>query len=170
MAPHRTFAQPSTNQGLVSPIGVLLTAGIAALLVVASGVGGWYGAKEPETAAREPASEPVVVREDIVVGDGPRAEEGNRVTILYTAYIENVAYNLLGEVFEDRTELDRAVSFVLGAGRIAPVGLEEGVRGMRVGGERFITVPPELGFGDQQVGPVPPDSTLMYEIALIEVR
>tara|TARA_B100000927_G_C16444198_1_gene461062 strand:+ start:684 stop:1256 length:573 start_codon:yes stop_codon:yes gene_type:complete len=100
---------------------------------------------------------------DLIVGDGDQAEQGQTVTVNYTGTLEN------GEQFD--TSIGRApFSFPLGAGRVIK-GWDEGVQGMKVGGKRKLTIPPELGYGSRGAGNViPPNSTLIFEVELLKVN
>ena len=78
-------------------------------------------------------------------------------------------------ILEDGTQFDTSFgrapfSFPLGAGQVIK-GWDEGVAGMKVGGKRKLIIPPELGYGSQGAGSViPPNSTLIFEIDLLEVK
>jgi len=96
--------------------------------------------------------------EDISVGSGPVARQGNTVEIKYSG------------TFTDGKEFDSSsVSFTIGAGQVIK-GLESGVLGMSVGGKRKVTVPPELGYGANGAPPaVPGNATLVFEIELLRI-
>ena len=100
---------------------------------------------------------------DIAVGEGDQAKQGQTVTVNYTGTLEN------GDQFD--TSIGRApFSFPLGAGRVIK-GWDEGVVGMKVGGKRRLTIPPELGYGSRGAGNViPPNATLTFEVELLEVE
>jgi peptidylprolyl isomerase len=98
---------------------------------------------------------------DKVVGTGDEAKSGMIVKINYTGTLTN------GTVFGSSAE---PVEFMLGAQQGGP-GWDEGVPGMKVGGTRMLTVPPELAYGPQGNGStIPPDATLTFEIELLDVR
>ena len=99
---------------------------------------------------------------DIVLGEGEEAMSGQTVTVNYTGTLEN------GEQFD--TSIGRApFPFPLGAGRVIK-GWDEGVAGMKVGGRRKLVSPPELGYGSRNMGPIPANSTLIFEVELLKVN
>jgi FKBP-type peptidyl-prolyl cis-trans isomerase len=105
----------------------------------------------------------LVVQDVVVPRTGPRAKTGDRVTINYEGRL------LSGEVFDSSYDRGVPITFELGAGEV-PSGLDLGLVGLRVNGKRRLTVPSELGYGAEGVeGVVPPDSTLLFELELIEL-
>ena len=104
-----------------------------------------------------------LVVQDVECGDGEEAERGDLVTVHYTGTLEN------GREF-DSSRGGEPFPLRLGAGMVIP-GWEEGLPGMRVGGTRELTIPPELGYGQAGRPPeIPPNSTLVFEIELLEVE
>ena len=101
--------------------------------------------------------------EDLVVGTGPEAKKGDVVEVHYTGWLTD------GKRFD--SSVGRApFSFHLGAGQVIQ-GWDRGVAGMKVGGKRRLTVPPELGYGSRGFpGVIPPQSTLVFEVELLGVR
>ncbi len=103
-----------------------------------------------------------IIIEDTVVGTGQEALPGRQVTVEYTGKFTN------GKVFD--TSVGRGpFSFVLGAGQVIQ-GWDKGVVGMKVGGKRMLTVPPEYGYGANDYGPIPGGSTLVFEVELLGVE
>lgn len=101
--------------------------------------------------------------EDLQVGTGEEAVAGKRVTVHYTGTLSD------GSKFDSSLDRGRPFDFPLGAGRVIK-GWDEGVLGMRVGGKRRLTIPPELGYGARGYPPViPPNSTLIFEVELLGV-
>lgn len=106
---------------------------------------------------------PQVQGQEVKVGQGREAVPNTQVTVEYLGRLVD------GTVFDSSQAQGKPLSFVLGSQGIIP-GFQIGVRGMKEGGERIIAIPPELGYGDQQVGPIPPNSTLIFELTLIKVE
>ena len=101
---------------------------------------------------------------DQIVGTGMVAENGDTVTVNYIGAFTN------GTVFDaSANHGSSGFDFVLGAGRVI-AGWDQGVAGMKVGGKRMLVVPPALGYGSQDYGPIPANSTLVFEIELLEVQ
>ncbi len=101
-------------------------------------------------------SQPLVV-EDLVVGTGATAAVGNSVTVKYVG------------TFTDGTTFDSGqFSFVIGAGQVI-AGFDQGVVGMKVGGKRKLTIPPELAYGSTGKGSIPPNTTLVFVVDLVSI-
>ena len=103
-----------------------------------------------------------LIIEDLEIGKGDEATSGQTVTVNYTGTLTN------GDQFD--TSIGRApFSFPLGAGRVIK-GWDEGVAGMKVGGKRKLTIPPQLGYGSRGAGNViPANATLIFEVELLKV-
>ena len=101
---------------------------------------------------------------DLRVGTGTEATVGRNVTVNYTLWLYNS-----GGVDNKGSRLEaNTFPFVVGQGVIP--GFSQGVVGMRVGGLRRVTVPPNLGYGSQPNGQIPGNSTLIFEIELVSVQ
>lgn len=100
--------------------------------------------------------------EDVTVGTGAVARAGEQVTVHYTGWLPN------GAKFDSSVDRAKPLVFGLGAGRVI-AGWDEGVAGMKVGGTRKLVIPPALGYGAQGVGPIPPNSTLVFTVQLVSV-
>jgi FKBP-type peptidyl-prolyl cis-trans isomerase FkpA len=104
-----------------------------------------------------------LVIEEIRSGEGASAEAGRRVTVHYTGWLEN------GSKFDSSKDRDEPFDFPLGRGHVIK-GWDEGVAGMKVGGVRKLTIPPELGYGARGAGGViPPNATLIFEVELLAI-
>ena len=101
---------------------------------------------------------------DITVGTGTVAQAGDTVSVRYTGTLDN------GTVFDASSKHgNQPFSFTLGAGQVIQ-GWDLGVVGMRVGGTRELTIPPDLGYGNQGAGGViPPNATLHFSVTLLSV-
>jgi FKBP-type peptidyl-prolyl cis-trans isomerase FkpA len=124
-----------------------------------------------ESAAQEaPEAEEVTTRsglkyQDLVVGDGSLAERGMTAMVNYTGWLTD------GTKFDSSLDPGRQpLAFTIGRGMVIR-GWEEGVQGMRVGGKRRLTIPPDLAYGERGFpGAIPPNSTLVFEVELLDVR
>ena len=100
---------------------------------------------------------------DLTAGDGAPVGAGKHVAIHYDGRLPN------GARFDVNGPTDQPFAFVLGVGAVVR-GFDEGVAGMKVGGRRLVVIPPELGYGPQGNGPVPPNATLVFTIELVSAR
>ncbi len=102
--------------------------------------------------------------EDLKVGNGAEAKAGSHVTVHYVGTLTD------GKKFDSSRDRGEGFEFHLGRGQVIQ-GWDQGVAGMKVGGLRRLTIPPELGYGAMGYPPViPGDSTLIFEVELLGVR
>ncbi|AKF83999.1 FKBP-type peptidyl-prolyl cis-trans isomerase [Myxococcus sp. MISCRS1] len=102
--------------------------------------------------------------EDSKVGTGTEATAGKSVTVHYVGTLTD------GKKFDSSRDRGQGFTFRLGAGQVIQ-GWDQGVAGMKVGGVRKLTIPPELGYGSRGAGGViPPNATLVFEVELLDVR
>jgi FKBP-type peptidyl-prolyl cis-trans isomerase len=101
--------------------------------------------------------------QDLVVGTGDEAQAGDSVSVHYTGWLKD------GTKFDSSVDRGQPFEFRLGQGDVI-AGWDEGVAGMRVGGQRKLVVPPELGYGDRGAGGViPGGATLVFDVELLEI-
>lgn len=113
-------------------------------------------------------SDSQLVVQDEQVGTGAEAKAGDVVSVNYTGRLQD------GVVFDSSVGrapapgCDIGFCFVLGRGQVIP-GWEQGLQGMKVGGKRLLIIPPALAYGQQGIGPIPPNATLIFEVELLKV-
>jgi FKBP-type peptidyl-prolyl cis-trans isomerase FkpA len=101
--------------------------------------------------------------DDLTEGTGAEARAGQTVSVHYTGWLTD------GQKFDSSKDRNQPFSFALGAGMVIR-GWDEGVQGMKVGGVRRLTIPPQLGYGARGAGGViPPNTTLVFEVELLDV-
>lgn len=104
-----------------------------------------------------------LVIEDVVVGNGAEAVARRQVVVHYTGWLTD------GTKFDSSKDRDEPFVFPLGMRHVI-AGWDEGVQGMKVGGIRKLTIPPQLGYGARGAGGViPPNATLVFEVELLDV-
>ena len=102
-----------------------------------------------------------LIIEELVVGEGVEATAGQQVSVHYTGWLTN------GKKFDSSKDRNDPFEFALGARHVI-AGWDEGVQGMKIGGTRKLTIPPELGYGARGAGGViPPNATLVFEVELL---
>jgi FKBP-type peptidyl-prolyl cis-trans isomerase FkpA len=108
-----------------------------------------------------------LVIEELAAGAGAEAMAGGNVTVHYTGWL--LFGGEKGRKFDSSRDRNEPFAFALGAGHVIR-GWDEGVRGMKVGGSRRLTIPPALGYGARGAGGViPPNATLIFEVELLGV-
>lgn len=165
----------------------------AAAAVLATGCGPTgngepAGGGEPDTPAaapaetsrtpapgREAAAEPTEIVPGLTMrvleeGSGATAATGDTAVVHYTGWLyDEAAADHRGAKFDSSVDRGQPFDFTLGAGQVIR-GWDEGVRGMRVGEVRELTIAPHLAYGDRGVGPIPPGSTLVFEVELLDIK
>lgn len=137
------------------------------LIVVIAGIAYWVyynKSANKEVAAEKSVMLPSGLKiEDKKLGEGAEAKSGNMITVHYTGTLEN------GTKFDSSLDRGEPLAFTLGVGQVIK-GWDEGVLGMKIGGKRKLTIPPELAYGSRAVGSIPPNSTLIFEVELLGVK
>jgi len=112
-----------------------------------------------------------LIRQDDIVGTGAEAQSGQVVTVHYTGWLyDQTRPDRKGNKFDSSRDRNEPFSFNLGAGEVIR-GWDEGVAGMKVGGRRTLTIPPDMGYGARGAGGViPPNATLLFDVELLEVK
>ena len=137
---------------------VVIPALILSLCVAACG-----GSSPSSPSTATPPSAPFSAT-DIREGTGAAATQGRTVTVSYTGWLYDPT-----RPESKGTQFDTAnFSFQLGVGRVI-AGWDQGVLNMKVGGQRRLVIPPNLGYGSQMVGSIPPNSTLVFDVMLLAV-
>jgi FKBP-type peptidyl-prolyl cis-trans isomerase FkpA len=108
---------------------------------------------------------------DTKVGTGAEAVPGRVVRVHYTGWLyDNSKTDKRGEKFDSSKDRSEPFEFPLGGGQVIP-GWDKGFAGMKVGGTRVLTIPPDMGYGARGAGGViPPNATLVFEVELLEVK
>jgi FKBP-type peptidyl-prolyl cis-trans isomerase len=101
---------------------------------------------------------------DIKKGSGKLAEKGKKVSVHYTGWLTD------GKEFDSSRDAGEPIQFDLGTGQVIK-GWDEGIAGMKVGGKRQLKIPPALGYGPRGFGSsIPPNSTLIFDVELMDVK
>lgn len=104
-----------------------------------------------------------LVIDDVVIGHGDEVKTGDTVTVHYIGTLQD------GQQFDNSNLRGEPFTFTIGQNRVIS-GWEKGLIGMKVGGERILVIPPEMAYGNQNVGPIPANSTLVFAIELLEIN
>jgi FKBP-type peptidyl-prolyl cis-trans isomerase FkpA len=108
---------------------------------------------------------------DTTTGNGAEATPGRAVVVHYTGWLyDDSKADKKGTKFDSSKDRNEPFEFALGAGEVIR-GWDEGVKGMKVGGKRTLTIPPDMGYGARGAGGViPPNATLLFEVELLGVK
>ena len=99
---------------------------------------------------------------DTAAGEGPAVKAGDKVRVHYTGKLTD------GTVFDSSVPRSEPFEFTVGAGMVIS-GWDEGLLGMKKGGKRTLTIPPEMGYGEAGIGPIPGNATLIFDVELLEI-
>ena len=122
------------------------------------------GSGSPEAKAGAPAAAGLAI-DDLKVGSGMPAAKGKMISVHYTGRLTD------GTKFDSSYDRGQPIEFPLGTGVVIK-GWDQGIDGMRVGGKRKLTIPPELAYGARGTpgGPIPPNATLVFDVELVAVK
>lgn len=152
-----------------SALRAVLTVGTVLALTAAAGctkkenTGDTTGATTTSATTANTSGESVtdLKIEDLKPGTGAEAKSGQQVTVHYTGWLTD------GKKFDSSLDRGQPFKFMLGAGQVIQ-GWDKGVAGMKVGGKRKLTIPPQMGYGERGAGGViPPNATLVFEVELL---
>ena len=112
-----------------------------------------------------------LIKTDVKLGDGAEAKSGQAVTVHYTGWLyDAAAAEHKGKKFDSSRDRNDPFVFQLGGGQVIK-GWDQGVEGMKVGGQRTLTIPADLGYGARGAGgAIPPNATLLFDVELLGVR
>jgi FKBP-type peptidyl-prolyl cis-trans isomerase FkpA len=145
---------------------------VARLVIAAVCVLGLAGCTSSTSGPEEGRSNVTELQKaDVKVGTGNDAAAGQRVTVHYTGWLfDETKADHKGRKFDSSRDRNEPFDFRLGAGEVIR-GWDEGVAGMKVGGQRTLTIPPAMGYGARGAGGViPPNATLVFDVELLDVR
>ena len=107
--------------------------------------------------------------EDMVVGTGAEATPGSLIKVHYTGWLFNAdSTEFKGAKFDSSVDRGEMLELPIARSRVIP-GWDLGIPGMKIGGQRRLTIPPQLAYGDRDLGVIPPNSTLVFDVELFEV-
>ncbi|MEO6214283.1 MAG: FKBP-type peptidyl-prolyl cis-trans isomerase [Vicinamibacterales bacterium] len=116
-----------------------------------------------------PAGVTALAQTDLTVGAGAVAANGNSITVNYTGWLYDPSRTDNKGLQFDTSAARGPFTFTLGSGQVI-AGWDQGVVAMRVGGVRRLVVPPFLGYGSVRNGPIPGNSTLVFDIELVSIQ
>jgi FKBP-type peptidyl-prolyl cis-trans isomerase len=140
--------------------------------VVLAGIGLIYTTvTKPKLPPVPSSSVTQLVVTELKTGEGKLAASGHKVLVNYTGWLyDEAAPEHKGAKFDSSADHGGAFEFPLGSGQVIK-GWEQGVEGMKVGGQRRLAIPPSLGYGDHGAGGViPPNATLVFDVELVDVH
>jgi FKBP-type peptidyl-prolyl cis-trans isomerase FkpA len=150
----------------------MIAAGLLVVLIVI--VVGMNMSKKSQAPSRPDAAATInrgLQMSDVKVGTGTEAVAGKTVVVHYTGWLyDEGATDHKGKKFDSSRDRGDPFDFPLGAGHVIK-GWDQGVAGMKVGGQRTLVIPPEMGYGARGAGGViPPNATLVFDVELLDVK
>lgn len=101
--------------------------------------------------------------DDVKIGGGEAVKSGDTVAVHYVGKLQD------GTEFDNSKKRGEPITFTVGAGQVI-AGWEEGLIGMKKGGERVLIIPPEKAYGERGIGPIPPNATLEFTLELVDIK
>jgi FKBP-type peptidyl-prolyl cis-trans isomerase len=149
------------NRITLLPLALLLTAGIFSTTACS----------EKAAPKMEIVNMTELIKTDIKQGDGTLATAGHNVTVHYTGWLyDEGAPDHHGKKFDSSRDRNEPFVFPLGGGRVIK-GWDQGVEGMKIGGQRTLVIPASMGYGARGAGGViPPNATLVFDVELLDVK
>lgn len=146
---------------LFFPLALLLTAGIFST----------YAYSEQAATKKEASNITKLIKTDKKLGKGAQATAGKEVSVHYTGWLyDAAAADRKGKKFDSSRDRGMPFDFPLGAGVVID-GWDQGVEGMKVGGQRTLIIPANLGYGARgAAGVIPPNATLVFDVELLGVH
>ena len=139
----------------------------AMVLLVAACGNKQQAAPQPTTPVPAPTE---LQKVDIVKGAGEGISQGQVAVVHYTGWLyDPTAPEQQGTKFDSSRDRGEPFSFMIGAGQVIR-GWDEGVQGMQPGGQRRLVIPPDLAYGEPGKGPIPPNSTLVFDVELLKIE
>ncbi len=126
---------------------------------------------QAELPAAKPSNVTELMQIEAKPGAGAVASAGQTVSVHYTGWLyDEAAPEHKGKKFDSSRDRNRPFEFPLGGGRVIK-GWDDGVQGMKVGGQRTLVIPPEMGYGSRGAGGViPPNATLIFDVELLSIH
>lgn len=140
-------------------------------LLLSIGIFSTTACSQQASAPMAPSNITALVKQDTKQGTGAEAVAGREVSVHYTGWLyDEAAPGHKGAKFDSSRDRGTPFDFPLGAGNVIK-GWDEGVAGMKVGGQRTLLIPPAMGYGSRGAGNViPPNATLVFDVELLGVH
>lgn len=163
MAAALYLIQLETNEMLFGGAAQDATVSESGIVVVKDGDATKERTKAIVEAADDAGNVKNMIIDDIKMGDGAEVKTGDTVAVHYIGTLQD------GTEFDNSKKRGEPFTFTVGGGQVIK-GWEEGLVGMKVGGQRVLIIPPDKAYGEAGVGPIPPDATLVFAIELVEIK
>ncbi len=163
MAAALYLIQLETNEALFGKKPQAATVAESGIVVVADGDETKERTKAIVEAADDNGNVKSMIIDDIKVGEGAEVKAGDTVAVHYIGTLQD------GTEFDNSKKRGEPFTFTVGGGQVIK-GWEEGLVGMKVGGQRVLVIPPDKAYGEQGIGPIPANATLVFAIELVEIK